>query len=573
MRLVDDAETFDAFMGDVADAIEHGDDPAFALDDHGITDPAERRTLQETIAAMQRLHAEGRNHIWAYYTRNLVRPVALSRSKVDVIVGNPPWLIYRNTASTLREELERQSKDLYGIWAGGRFAAVQDIAGLFYARTVDLYLKDGGVIGMVMPHSALQAGQHAKWRTGAWRAKPIGRGREREKGRRLLAVDFGHKTAWDLERLEPNTFFPIPASVVFAQRVGEGDNVAATPLVGDVERWVGEAGAKDVRRLLTAITGAAATDTSPYDSYSKKGADIYPRCFFFVEETLNTAMVPAGQTVTVNPRRGAQDKKPWRSLHLAAITDQTVGIQHLYNVHLGETLAPYATLAPLKAILPFKRSAAGLPADPGGVGGVNLGALGQRMRDRWQTVSRLWEENKAAANKLNLMEQLDYYGKLSAQLAWQRNDQGRPVRVVYGGYGVPTAALLHDADAIVDYKLFWTTCRDLQEANYLLSIINSDVLYELVAPLMSKGQFGARDLQKHLWKLPIPEFDPADSLHVEVSEAGRVAADGAAQRLAQLRQERDRVTVTIARRELRRWLRESAEGKAVEEGVGRLLAG
>ena len=33
----------------------------------------------------------------------------------------------------------------------------------------------------------------------------------------------------------------------------------------------------------------------------------------------------------------------------------------------------------------------------------------------------------------------------------------------------------------------------------------------------------------------------------------------------------DRLTVTIARREIRRWLRESAEGKRVEEVVGELL--
>ena len=84
---------------------------------------------------------------------------------------------------------------------------------------------------------------------------------------------------------------------------------------------------------------------------------------------------------------------------------------------------------------------------------------------------------------------------------------------------------------------------------------------------------GPRHLHKHLWKLPIPEFDPANGLHVELSQAGRAAADGAAQRLAQLRQERDRVTVTIARRELRQWLRESAEGNAVEDAVGRLLRG
>ena len=88
---------------------------------------------------------------------------------------------------------------------------------------------------------------------------------------------------------------------------------------------------------------------------------------------------------------------------------------------------------------------------------------------------------------------------------------------------------------------------------------------------MPKGQFGARDLQKHLWKLPIPEFDPANPLHAEVSDAGKAAAEGAARQLATLQAERDRVTVTIARRELRKWLRSSQQGHAVEQAVTRLL--
>ena len=109
------------------------------------------------------------------------------------------------------------------------------------------------------------------------------------------------------------------------------------------------------------------------------------------------------------------------------------------------------------------------------------------------------------------------------------------------------------------------------EAHYLLAIINSDALYELVTPLMSKGQFGARDLHKHLWKLPIPEFDSGNPLHVRVSQAGEAAAIGAAKQLAQLRQDRDEVTVTTARREIRKWLRDSTEGTAVEEVVEILL--
>ena len=89
------------------------------------------------------------------------------------------------------------------------------------------------------------------------------------------------------------------------------------------------------------------------------------------------------------------------------------------------------------------------------------------------------------------------------------------MRLVYTKSGVPTAALLEDSAAIVDHLLYWVTCADQQEAYYLLAVINSDVLNELVEPLMSKGQFGARDLHKHLWKLPIPQYDTSDELHVD----------------------------------------------------------
>ena len=324
VSLVDRANDFDSLMGDVADAIERGDDPYIALDDNGITDSAERAILGETIGTMQRLHSEGRDHIWAYYTRNLVRPVALSRSKVDVIVGNPPWLNYNQTASALRTELRNQSERLYDIWVGGRYATHQDVAGLFFARSVDLYLKDGGVVGMVMPHSALQTGQYRKWRTGRWNAR---------RQTRTLSVDFGFKSAWDLERLEPNTFFPVPSCVAFARRTGEVGK--ATPLSGGVERWMGEAGSSSVRRERAGITDTSEVGESPYAGYSRQGASIVPRCLFFVNETENRAVIQAGQTITVNPRRGSQDKAPWKTLDLNDISEQTIESAHVYEVHLG----------------------------------------------------------------------------------------------------------------------------------------------------------------------------------------------------------------------------------------------
>ena len=533
VSLVERAETFDALMGDVSASIEQGNDPFLALGDNEINDPAERQVIGSTITAMQRLHDKGRNHIWAYYARNMVRPVVLSRSKVDVVIGNPPWINYNQTADILRDELKNLSRNTYGIWTGGHYATQQDVAGLFFARSVDLYLKGGGVIGFVLPHSALQAGQYSKWRSGQWRVGKAGPG---------VQVDFTLKPAWDLEQLKPNSFFPIPASVVFARKLSQ--DASGEPLAGPIERWLGKAGANDVRREPTGIADPRGSGESPYAGLARNGATIFPRVLFFVEETANTAIVQAAPTVTVNPRRGSQDKAPWKEMDLTSITAQTVEKAHLFDVHLGETLAPYVTLEPLKALLPLKRGNTAIPTDDDGPGGIRLGGLERRMRERWETVGTVWEENRATVNEMSLLGQLDYLHKLSSQLGWQENPGNRRIRVLYNQSGTPTATLLNDSAALVDYTLYWIACKDIEEANYLLAIINSDSLYEAVIPLMPKGQFGARHLQKHLWKLLIPEFDPTQKLHM-----------------------------AIARRELRAWLRKSDEGKSVEDSVTRLLAG
>ena len=252
-----------------------------------------------------------------------------------------------------------------------------------------------------MPHSAFQAGQHSRWRSGKWSARS---------GKRTLSVDFGCKRAWDLEKLEPNTFFPVPASVVFARNMGFAGG--GVPLAGEVERWLGAPGENADRQTRAAITDTSAGGDSPYAGWSRLGAILYPRCLVFVEETTNPAIIRAGQTVTVNPRRGTQDKQPWRNLDLTAITGQTIETQHVFDVYLGETVIPYETLQPLRAVLPLKHGDVEIPLDPTGTGGIPVGGLLQRMRQRWRTVSRLWEENKSTVNKLNMIGQLNFWGHL-----------------------------------------------------------------------------------------------------------------------------------------------------------------
>ena len=110
-------------------------------------------------------------------------------------------------------------------------------------------------------------------------------------------------------------------------------------------------------------------------------------------------------------------------------------------------------------------------------------------------------------------------------------------------------------------------CASDDEASYLLAIINSDALRDAVEPHMSRGLWGARDLHKHLWNLPIPRFDADDALHTEVAAAGEAAASGAGELLP----DGDGLAGPAARRLLRQWLAGSDEGREAERSVQALL--
>ncbi|MCY4494743.1 MAG: hypothetical protein OXB92_12880, partial [Acidimicrobiaceae bacterium] len=141
---------------------------------------------------------------------------------------------------------------------------------------------------------------------------------------------------------------------------------------------------------------------------------------------------------------------------------------------------------------------------------------------RWQVMTQTWEANKAAANKLTLVSQIDYRLKLTHQLPAAKT------RLLYGASGRPTATILCNSDALIDSSLFWIECRDEPEAHYLAAIINSDRLYHAVRPLMSKGQFGPRHLQKHLWRLNIAEYEPTNPVHQKLAALGAKSAKQAA---------------------------------------------
>ena len=606
LSLARQTERFDNLMIDLSDAIERGGDPQRVLDNHEVTEPAERDPMAAVAANMQALHRGNRNHVWAYYLRNMTRPTVIAEEKVDAIIGNPPWLTYDQSADIIREELKSLSQSRYQIWAGGPNSPHQDLATLFYVRVAELYLKGRGRIGMVLPHSVLRTGHHLKFRGGYYETKRPARSRA---SKQAMSLDFSVKPPWDMANLDPNNFFPITSCVVFAQLPGyRGDAVMhrqeAKPLApGEVEIWtgatdtpyvplwerpgqvhvIGSTGTSDARRTIAPLVHDDGTFRSPYEKFANNGATIYPRRLFFVTAHPNEGRFALPNTFITSPRTGSLDKKTYSADELDG---HLVSGDNLFSVYLGESLAPYVTLPPLTATLPVSKATMEMPLDHSDCevlsGGfirhnaceVDQQELDDRMRARWEKMERLWEANRGKTDTKSLTQNLNWLSKLTNQLDYLREPGDRRVRIAYTSSGRPTAALIDDQQAIIENLLYMISCRNMDEAHYLLAIINSVALEKAAKDFMPTGLFGARHLHKHLWKLSIPEYDASNETHAALSRLGETAAAECELLLAELvaLNGDDWLTVEHARSSLRHgWQPASPTAQAIESAVEKLL--
>jgi hypothetical protein len=172
----------------------------------------------------------------------------------------------------------------------------------------------------------------------------------------------------------------------------------------------------------------------------------------------------------------------------------------------------------------------------------------------------VWNSNSESAT-MTLVDRWNYHNELGAQFPISR------LRVVYAASGtLPAACVLYDSSAVIEHKLYWSNVPAKDEAAFLLAILNSETSRERVAALQSRGQWGARDFDKVMFTLPIPRFDGANSLHVELA-----AAASEAEKISAALVLPENVKFQRARKLIRDALTESGIGPQIDRLVGRLL--
>jgi len=492
---------FEAVLREFSDGLEHGTVPATieaALGRIADLPPLDLPELVATYTRLLALKEDGRNGIWPFVLRNLVRPIWLSRpgQRADIVIGNPPWVAYRHLSAEMKPRL-RDACQAMNLWIGGNLATQQDLAALFWARAAERYLEPGGTIAFVLPYAALNRPAFGGMRTGVF-------------GGAEVRID----AAWSLELVRP--LFPTSAAVLIGRRVPAG------ALPTRVRRFAGTLPKRDAHEdeadaaltltdspwpQITTLEGA-----SPYRDRFRQGANIVPRRFFLAVREDTGRLGGTRAAPRVRGRTGPLDKRPWLDV------DAPVGpveAAFLRPLLLGEGIAPFRLIDTTLAVIPLH--------DRHVMDSAAAAAAGHRHLAAWlRDIESKWAEHasKGATGKprISLTQQIDHMRKLSGQAG-----VAGP-RVVYTKAGtLLSAAIVEDDAFVIDHKAYWAAVESLGEARYLATLVNSRTVLERVIPMQPRGWRDPRGFDKLVWELPIPEFDARNALHADLAAIGQEA--------------------------------------------------
>jgi len=476
--------------------------------------------------ALTNLIESRRDTIWAFVLKNIYKPLFL-KGNFDFVVGNPPWLSFRYAEPEYQKFLKRQITETYGLLTGrGELITHLELATLFLLRTADLYLKDGATIAFILPRSVFSADQHDDLRQGQFKG-----------------VGLQFEALWDLDEVEP--LFNVPSCVLFAQKergVKVTYPIPGQTLSGRLPRRnaaLGEAEesltVEDVRFSLNKLgkrsfwsigKGIKAEEASFYKKLFKNGASIYPRPFWFVEMKAS----PLGFNPLLPPLETAERaKKLAKGPYKGLVLKGNVESHFLYATLLSTDLLPFAHMGYRLVVLPIEPSDAGYAL----VTAEEAHKRGFFHLAKWlEKVQAEWERRRGAkAERMDALEYLDYYGKLTSQ-----NPQTKH-RVIYPASATHLCACMVEDQPIefdisdqkvlitgfvVDVKSFYLETNDEIEALYLAATLNAPTVDKLIKPMQSRGQFGPRDIHKKVLELPIPQFDPSEEAHLKLAELGGV---------------------------------------------------
>ncbi len=518
--------------------------------------------FEDIRSKMEQAKTDNRDSIHAYILKNFYRPLYLSDSRFDMIVGNPPFLSYRFMSDRQQEDMAELMRQ-YNLSPGAENITQMDLASLFIMRSVHLYLKENGQLGFVMPRTIYNGRQHEPFRKGEFtQLFDISKVIDTRNVEPLFTIDTCAIIIQNGEELK----YPILEESINGDlerqnaKLVEVDDSTIITTDGNLSIELGEIQLEDGETTSWADMITEMERSSYYGNF-KDGATLYPRSFVLAELTSQAeemgynASQPPLRTA-YRPRVNTDEDSPYCVEIEANVEDDFI-----YGTLLGGDVVRFAHRPIRPCVLPLYRTSSNYrmitleQAESGPYNG---------LADWLRQASENWSGN---GERETLSGQYNYRNKLTGQ------SHGNNYYVVYLKDSTNIAACVIDVESaldeselpvnslVIDHELFYYPVENKEEAYYLSAVLNSDVINQAIKPLQAEGDFGPRHIHKLPLEFPIPEFDAGNEAHQQLAELAKQGEEKASAILPDLVEQYDPDTTPTNSR----WLRERTNDEVENE--------
>jgi hypothetical protein len=425
----------------------------------------------------------------------------LRANRVDAVVGNPPWAALSHLPDAPYKDSLHKAAAEFGIREGSSSHHHQNISTPFILVTSKIYLRDTGQFGFILPRDTINGRAHELFRRSAFRKSKAG-----------SKIIFSK-----ILDLNKDIFDTLPATVWFGNKSPMPQEfpiqAAMWPelffrLEGPHKLTLHSISERPKMSALLYEFEAAPTQNDLQYSF-RQGADVLPLPCFAVDVIAEKDGVARVQT-SFYATNNSDIKHKSKDMQLTGHVETDL----IYRFDSSMHLFPYCwrhdfgTLEPLLAAAPVL-------SDITDKGITHYRTMTDIELSNFQHYSKLFGRIERIADvdlreRLNVRNKLEYCGI----------PEGRYM-VAHPMTGQNTVAGLIDTlgskyNYIRHQQLYTVSTDDLDEAYFLLGMLNSSVLNKFIQPFQNTGLFGGR----HVHTLPrqfIPKYDSNKLAHKRLS--------------------------------------------------------
>ncbi|MFX0090397.1 MAG: class I SAM-dependent DNA methyltransferase [Candidatus Hodarchaeota archaeon] len=430
----------------------------------------------------------------------------LESHKMDLIIGNPPWLVLNGIHnSQYKERVKNLAREMEIVPAPHQLSQLE-ISALFLYRGKH-YLNDGGRIFFIVSNGFMTGNNHTGTRRfnefddiHIWKfTKDIFN---------IHSICISLKYVQGLRR-SLSDLRKLDVLVTSFEPSCSNSKITFTQIK---EEWYQpyDVESKSLHQSLFVkkiipkklINTLLPLGMNAYKADFYNGATLYPRNLIFVKSCKDPSS--DGKYCEIRPVI-RNPKKPWDFNPLLKMGLQSIKVEKnfVFPALKSTEIVPFAVLRISEVFLPIETDEE--------TGGYKLTQNSKTLG--WQYFEKLNQlyrtEQKKGATIQDLWQNLNYQGKLAT--ARQRS----PIRVVMMGRGtLVKACILRKNDVIVDNANYFISLKDEDEAHYLSAFLNSPSLTNTVQVIQDEGAGGkGRNIHKHPLEIQLPKFNSENRLH------------------------------------------------------------